>query len=264
MEYTVIDIEVLNDVVNIELKDNSFNVLKYKVHIVAYTNYYFSINQKIDDDFLNSLIKDSNFYFVKDTVIKKIKTKDYSSKEIRDFLVGKLSEEEIEKLIINLEKNNYLNDYNYVKSIFSDAQNKLKGKLYIESKLKDKGIKENIIDSFYEHFNEKLYAEKLVNSEYNKLKNKYPKNVLINKIKYKLSYNGFSMDIIYDVTSSLEFIKNETNEEILVKDFNKVYNKYKNKLKNKELERKVIESLIAKGYNYKSVKDIVERMIEND
>jgi len=46
MEYTVIDIEVLNDVVNIELKDNSFNVLKYKVHIVAYTNYYFSINQK--------------------------------------------------------------------------------------------------------------------------------------------------------------------------------------------------------------------------
>jgi hypothetical protein len=84
----------LNDVVNIELKDNSFNVLKYKVHIVAYTNFYFSINQKIDDEFLNSLLKDSNYYIIKDLVIKKIKTKDYSSKEIRDFLIGKLSEEE--------------------------------------------------------------------------------------------------------------------------------------------------------------------------
>ena len=33
--------------------------------------------------------------------------------------------------------------------------------------------------------------------------------------------------------------------------------KYQNKYKDKELERKVIESLVLKGYNYKSVKDYV-------
>ena len=34
--------------------------------------------------------------------------------------------------------------------------------------------------------------------------------------------------------------------------------------KNKELDRKVIESLLLKGYNYKSIKNVVEGMNEND
>ena len=38
----------------------------------------------------------------------------------------------------------------------------------------------------------------------------------------------------------------------------------KNKYQNEDLKRKVIESLLVKGYNYKSVKALVEGMKEND
>ena len=54
------------------------------------------------------------------------------------------------------------------------------------------------------------------------------------------------------------------NDDLLKKDLLKSIKKYQNKYENKELERKVIESLVAKGYNYKSVKTLLEGMNEND
>ena len=45
--------------------------------------------------------------------------------------------------------------------------------------------------------------------------------------------------------------------EEIEKDYLKLVKKYQNKYKDKELERKVIESLLLKGYNYKSVKEYI-------
>ena len=56
-------------------------------------------------------------------------------------------------------------DYNYIKRIFNESESKLKGKLYIEAKLKDKELDDNIIKAFFEHYNEEPLANKLSNKD---------------------------------------------------------------------------------------------------
>jgi SOS response regulatory protein OraA/RecX len=257
MEYLVKDIEVLNDVVTIKLSNSNSNEVLYKIHIVAFTNYYLRRDTYISKIDLNNLLKESDYYFIKDKVISKLKIKDYSKYEIKEFIKDKLDESNLNRLILDLERNNYINDYNYVKRIFNEAESKLKGKLYIESRLNDKEIDESLIKAFLERFNEGMLANKLVYREYKKIENKYPKNTIINKISYKLNYNGFSEYIIKEEISKLEFIKYSDSFDLIEKDYLKLMKKYQNKYKDKELERKVIESLVLKGYNYKSVKDYV-------
>ena len=257
MEYLVKDIEILKDVVNIELIDSKLKVLKYKIHAVAFANYYLRKESNISEIDLNNLLNESKYYFIKDQVISKLKVKDYSKYEIKEMIKDKLDEDSLTRLINDLERNNYINDYNYLKRIFNDSESKLKGKLYIESKLKGKELDENIINAFFEHYNEEELANKLSNKEYKKLENKHPKNVIINKISMKLSYNGFSEYVINEIVSSLEQIKSSNNTMLLEKDYLKLVKKYQNKYKDKELERKVIESLLLKGYNYKSVKEYI-------
>ena len=255
MEYLVKDIEVLKDVVTIKL--SSSNEVSYKIHVVAFTNYYLRRDTYINECDLNNLLKESEYYFIKDKVISKLKTKDYSKYEIKEFVKDKLDESNLNRLILDLERNNYINDYNYVKRVFNEAESKLKGRLYIESKLKDKEIDESLIKAFFEHYKEDELASTLVYKEYKKIENKYPKTTIINKIAYKLNYNGFSEYVIKEEVSKLEYIKYNDSIELIEKDYLKLIKKYQNKYKDKELERKVIESLILKGYNYKSVKDYV-------
>lgn len=263
MTYLVEDIEILNDVVNITLKDD-LKTYNYKVHAVAFANYYVTIGKRINNEFLSNLLEESKFYFMKDQIIKKLKIKDYSRGQIIEFLNDKMDEYMIDRMIKDLENNNYINDYNYLKNVFNKANSKLKGKLFIINYLKDKYIDEKLLASFFLNFDEKNLAEKLVKTELNKLKNKYPKQVIINKISYKLNYNGFSELIVQDIIDDLQYIKSNDNDDLIIKECTKLVNKYSKKLKNNELERKVIETLVAKGYNYKSVKSVIEGMIKND
>ena len=144
MEYLVKDIEVLKDVVNIKLLDSNSKILEYKIHAVAFANYYLRRESNISENSLNNLIKESNYYFIKDYVISKLKVKDYSKYEVKQLIKDKVDINEMSRLIDDLERNNYINDYNYIKRIFTEAEYKLKGKLYIESKLKEKELDESI------------------------------------------------------------------------------------------------------------------------
>lgn len=264
MKYFIESIEIVKDVVNIKLIDDNSKVFIYKIHAVAYANYYVSNNTFINDELLSNLLKESSYYFIKDNIIKKLKLRDYSKYEIKEIIYSKLDEEDSDRLINDLERNNYLNDYNYVKRVFDEANNKLKGRLFIESKLINKKIDESIISSFYSLFNDRLLAKKLINKEYKKLENKYPINTIINKIIYKLNYHGFNEDIINEEIESIKELKSNPDEKILLKDYLKVLKRHQNKYKNQELERKVIETLLLKGYNYKSVKALIEGMKQND
>ena len=257
MEYIVKKIDVQKDYVNIKAIDSNSCSYSFKIHAVAFANYYFRVDSIVNEVDFNNLLNESKYYFIKDQVISKLKVKDYSKYEIKELIKDKLNDDELNRLINDLERNNYINDYNYIKRIFNESESKLKGKLYIESKLKGKELDENIIKAFFEHYNEEELANKLSNREYKKLENKHPKNTIINKISYKLNYNGFSEYVINDVISSLEHIKSSDNTLLIEKDYLKLVKKYQNKYKDKELERKVIESLLLKGYNYKSVKEYI-------
>lgn len=247
MEYIVKKIDVQKDYVNIKLIDSNSCSYSFKIHAVAFANYYLRVDSIVSEEDFNNLLNESKYYYIKDQVISKLKVKDYSKYEIKELFKDKLNDDELNRLINDLEKNNYINDYNYIKRIFNEGESKLKGKLYIEAKLKDKELDENIINAFFEHYNEEELANKLSNKEYKKLENKHPKNVIINKISMKLNYNGFSEHVINEIVASLEYIKSSNNISLLEKDYLKLVKKYQNKYKDKELERKVIESLLLKG-----------------
>ena len=263
MEYLVEDIEILKDVVNIKLKSN-MHLICHKIHAVAFANYYISVGKYISNEYLLKILEESKYYNLKDEVIKKLKNKDYTRGEIIIFLEDKLDEYSIDRMIKDLEKNNYINDYNYLKKVFELANNKLKGKNYIKKYLENKYLDEKLLDSFFVNFKENELANKLVKGELNKLKGKYSKQAILSKISYKLNYNGFSEFVIQDIIDGLQYLKFNNNEEIIVKECKKYLKKYENKLENNDLMRKVIETLVAKGYNYKSVKTIIEGMINDD
>ncbi len=264
MKYLVNEIELSKDFVILELKDSNFDVKKIKIHAVAFANNYLSKGISINQEKLDEIILDSEYYFIKDLVIKKLKRKDFSKKEIINFVSDKLNDEQIGKLINDLEKNNYINDYNYVKLIFNEAENKLKGSLFILEKLKEKEIAENIVNAFFEHFNEENIANKLVNHEVKILMNKHPKNALINKIAYKLNNNGFKEDIINNQIEKLQYITGSNDHDLIMRDYLKLNRKYQGKYEKAQLSRKIIESLMIKGYNYKSIMDVIKGANEDD
>ena len=110
----------------------------------------------------------------------------------------------IEKIINNLEKNNYINDYNYAFAKIASFFYQGKSKIFIKNYFFHKGINEDIIDKIFKKFeNEnsnweiesaKIFAKKKRLSNYNSNKE---------KILSKLTRAGFSYGISKKILEDL-------------------------------------------------------------
>lgn len=191
--------------------------------------------------------------------IKLLSYGDKSIKEIKDKLYER-ELYEIDKVIDALINNKLLDDERYAYNVLTAYMAINKGPLYIRNKLRNKGIKEKIINNVLSNYTIELEEEKARILAESVLKN--IENLTIKKQKgkvySKLLNSGFSPCIINDFIMSHTF--NTTcydNIDIIV---SKLKYKYSRKnLSSEEIDELIIKKLLRDGYTYSKIKDALNK-----
>lgn len=166
-------------------------------------------NKNIDSIKYDNINNDNVIAELYHNCLSYIKSRLRSEKEIRNYLIKKkASDEQINKVVNKLKKNNIINDDYFCKCFIHDKMMfSMQGEYKIILELRNAGIDENIIQNNYDLFDKKIMREKI-----NKLIEKYLKSdkknngfKLKNKIYTNLMNQGFSKDMILEILSSYEF-----------------------------------------------------------
>ena len=200
---TKIEVQKKNqDRVNIYVNNEFF--------IAIYTELVYRFGLKkgidIDEDKLKSLLKDEMYIKAKNKALNILSKSDQSEKKIREKLSYDFEESIIDKVIIFLKNNNFINDDILAQKIVNTninlnkcGINKIKQNLYI------KGINKNSIDEalgdvdYNIEFENAMYLAK---KRYNRIKNE-DKRKIYQKISQHLAYKGFNYDIIKRVLNKI-------------------------------------------------------------
>ena len=252
IKYTIIKTKDKDNCVVLYLDNNE----KLNVSI---ENYFKYIDLKgFDDNIYNLLKGEEKILLAYNSVLRKLSNKDYSEKQIIEYLIKNrcLSNSEAMIIVDKLIKYDLINDDRFVQSKInylsnSNSYRKIRNKL-----LKD-GISEELIDQYL------LINENEEENKANLLANKYLssiKNKSINLTKSyifnKLVSNGFSIETSKNVVNSL-IIKGDNELELLNKEYNKALNKYSKKYSDYELKNKIYSYLISKGFNSNDIKEVI-------
>ena len=212
-----------------------------------------NINNKLFEEITTYNTFLDGYYKAIKIINKRLRTK----KEIENYLTKQnIKKEEINKIINLLEKDNYLNQDLYIKSYISDQYNlTLNGPIKIKKDLNNLGINKDI-DNYLNKYDWNVKIDKIINKKI-KFNNKLSNNALKNKIINDIINLGYEKEIIEKKLETIELNDND----ILIKELNKIKNKYEKKYKDNELKYKVINYLYRKGFNIEDIKRYYENEI---
>lgn len=217
--------------------------------------------KEINDSLYNKLLEDNKFYDIYNKTVKFILKHRRSEKEVYEYLLNKdLTDDNIKAIISKLKDINLINDLEYCKAYIND-------KVYLGSNginkiridLLNQNIPINVIEEQLSNIdisilNSKLEKMILKKIKYNK---KYSKSLLRNKILNEMILLGYSKE---DVLNIIDNNINNTDDNILEKEFNKCYNtKSKRKYSCEELNNKVRQKLISKGFNLSEINELIKK-----
>ena len=249
------------------MKDNKYKIIIDGESIVTYDNVILEqdllYKKSIDNNLYNKILIDTSYYDIYNKTVKYILKRRRSEKEIRKYL-NKLNigNKDIESIISKLKDIRLIDDREYCKAYIND-------KLYLSkegiNKIKEDLISEDISIEIVEEelnnideylFNERL--EKLIVKKINSNK-KYSNSYLKQKILGEMINLGYDKEIILTILESN--INSDNN--ILEHEFNKVYDKLKVKYSGYELENKVKQKLIQKGFGVGDINRLLQEKTED-
>ena len=220
------------------------------IHEDIILKYNLLIKKEASDNEIDKMLDENKVYIAYDLSIKYIATKMRSRKEIREYLIKKLFDKDtIDKVLLLLEKEKYIDDYTYAKAFVNDKillSND--GPYKIESKLKELGIKEDAIIKALSLFDSELQKErisKLINKYKNINKNK-SNFVLKNKISINLVNLGYDRSIINSLLNTSNF---GDDSDIARKEYEKIYKRLSKKYSGSELEYRIKQKMYSLGFN---------------
>lgn len=235
-----------------KIKLDSFEFITYDDIIINHGLLY---SKKIDDELLNVLSLETTYYETYNKILNFCMKKVRSTNEVEKYLDKMdISDTDKTSIINKLKSINLINDKMYVKCYINDKFNLSKDSL---SKIKEDLINSNIDINVIEdeiskvEYNELEKLEKLIIKRI-KSNHKYSNYILKNKIVTEFMNLGYNYDdivSIFDINSN-----NNSNYDILVKEYNKLYNKYSKKYHDSELEFIIKNKLYTKGFNYSDIK----------
>ena len=184
--------------------------------------------------------------------IKYINKKMRTEVEIRKYLnKDKVSEKDIERIIVMLYKDGYLNKERYLTAYINDQYNLTSyGPLKVEKELINLGYEYEEINEKINNLDWNIKIEKIINKK-KKLNSRISNNNLKNKILNDIIKLGYKKE---EILYCLESINLESDEDNLRKELDKIIKRYSLKYKESELEYKVINYLYHKGYNIDDIK----------
>ena len=183
-----------------------------------------------------------------------------TSKEIRKYLEDYPSKT-IEKTVERLNKEGYLNDSRYLKVyIANQISISSYGPYKITKKSMDLGFNKDEIKIELDQYDNKIFLDKIEKLIDKKIKsnNKYSSNRLKEKIIIDLVNNGYDKTDIINILNT-KTIKSE--KSILEKEYNKAFKILSKKYEKYELETKLLTKLLAKGFYYDDIKEIISKNV---
>lgn len=224
----------------------------------------FRNSSKLIKPVYDSFKKKENSILAYHSCLKRLANKDYSTKQIKDYLYRKyqLNETETIEIINKLNEYGLLDDYRYALNKVSSFQNSFTSNRATKQKLKKLGISDEIIEKAVKD-NDDLElnnAKHMANKYLKTIKNK---SLSMKKqlIYSKLINSGFSIDVTNEAMSVLDFSESVVMEkEILLKEALKAKKKYEKKYEGTELRNRVYLSLVSKGFNYDNIYAIINEM----
>ena len=231
---------------------------KIMVSIDDYFKYALQNKKEIDQELFDTLKYNEKVLKAYRSCLRKISIKDYSINQIRKNLYSyEINKEDIEDIINKLISYGLLDDNKYClnKAVYYDKV--LYSHKIIKQKLLKDGISEEMINNnlIYDYDREYEKASILAN-KYLKTINNKAKNAKRQSILNKLVNNGYSYDISKSICNNLE-INNKNELELLQKEYDKLLRKYQKKYEGYELNSKIYNSLLLKGFNSQDIKKIV-------
>lgn len=251
----------------VKMKDNKYKIIIDGESIVTYDNVILEhellYKKSIDNNLYKKILIDTSYYDIYNKTVKYILKRRRSEKEIRKYLNKyDIINSDIESIISKLKDIRLINDREYCKAYIND-------KLYLSkegiNKIKEDLIGEDISIEIIEEelnnideylFNERL--EKLIVKKINSNK-KYSNSYLKQKILGEMINLGYDKEIILTI---LESNLNSDNN-ILEHEFNKVYDKLKVKYSGYELENKIKQKLIQKGFSVGDISRLLQEKTED-
>ena len=246
-----------------KLKNNKYNVYIDGEKITTYDNVILENNilykKQIDNEIYKTILSETLYYSIYNKVVNYILKKRRSEKEIMEYLKKfDLLDFQIDKMIKKLKNINLINDIEYCRAYIND-------KVYLSNFGINK-IKNELINQDIELF--------IIEEELNKIdKNVFNTRVekmIIKKIKANKKYsmihlkqkilNDF-LKLGYEKKLILEILDDNLKEDssILETEFNKLYIKLARKYKGFELNKKIEQKLLLKGFNLSDIKQIIKK-----
>lgn len=224
----------------------------------------FRNSSKITKLVYDSLKKKENLTLAYNACLKRLANKDYSIKQIKDYLYSKyeLTEEEVNEIINKLNEYDLLDDYRFALNKVSSFQNNFYSTKAMKQKLRKLGISDEIIEKAVKDKDdlELTNAKHMANKYLKTIKNK-SLNMKKQLIYSKLINSGFSSEVVNEAMSVLDFSESVVMEkEILLKEAIKAKKKYEKKYEGTELRNRVYLSLVSKGFSYDNIYAIINEM----
>lgn len=249
----------------IRIKDNGNYIIlyldndeKYKISIETYFKY-----QKyngLDLDGYQFVKREDKYISAYNSCLRKLSIKDFSIKQISDYLNSKynLHNDDIEKIVSKLVNYGLLDDDRYCQNRISYFNNNLISYKSIKNRLLLEGIDDSIVNKYlsYSYDFELNKAKDLVTKFDHKIKNK-SLNSKKQSILSKLVSLGYSYEISNNALNCIN-INCVNDVELINKEYIKALNKYERKYKDYELKNRIVNYLLTKGFTFDDIKDVME------
>ena len=237
-------------------KNNTYKVYIDDEVITLYDDviikYNLLIKKDIDINKFNEITEYNDFLEGYYKSIKYINKKLRTELEIRKYLNKlEIKSKEIDELIKLLYKDGYLNKELYLKAYINDGYNLTNnGPEKIKKDLINLGYTNDEINDYLYKFDWDIRIEKIINKKI-KQNHRLSNNILKTKLLNDIIKLGYEKECILCYLNKINF---NSDEDILIHEYNKIKNKYISKYEGNELEYKIINYLYKKGFNIEDIK----------
>lgn len=236
-----------------KVKNGQYKIVLEDCEITLHEDLILKNNLLISKEITNKKIKEleaeNKKYLIYDEALRYLKTRLRSRKEMYNYLEKKEYEKNLIMDVLDmLEKQKYLDDTIYVQAYINDKINLTNdGPYKIIKELQANNIDKKIIDTYIINFKEDLQIEKIQKLIKKKIKANHNKSkrVLKQKIINDLSNLGYSMHLIND---NLYLLNDISDEQLKKQEYDKIYAKLSKKYSGQELEYRIKQKMIQKGF----------------
>ena len=261
-DFEVTKIRIMDDVVKVTLEnDSQGEPLRLYMTMDDYFNYQITMHRYLDADYVQSLQEQQEIIKVTRSAIHKVLAKDFTCKEIHRYLIvnKELDEASAQQVIDDLIERGFLNDQRYAMEKTQYYVSIGYGREKIMRMLQRKGIDQETIQQALGSLDEEQEAEsalamaKRLKANVKDRSKKMKRQIIVSK----LMRQGYSSDIARRAVEKLDF-EDEDEDGALEKTIAKAQRLYAAKNSGKQLQQKILEYGIRKGFSA----EVIRRKLE--